>query len=262
MSSFGFLTRMLLTILLTFATLAAHASTGITEDEIAAANSKLEQAHVLFQRGENAQAMEIYESLGTRLATADVWANAGTAAWRANEKGRAVLYYLRSLRLDPTNERAAASLAVASPSTNKSDGDLFPMLARALRAIGPSGFWMGVGLLAFLTASLLLALFLGNTDANRRSTFGATAAWLFAFAFILYGAGWITWKDTMPGNYGVVLADKTIIRSEPKTDGMAQLEVPAGTIVVTTEDPQSGFVRVRLLDGRGGFLRTTELEKI
>lgn len=261
MSFLHLISRVLSVALLCLATLAASAA-AVSEAEIAAANAKLDEAHALFQRGENAKAMEIYANLGTRLATADVWANAGTAAWRANEKGRAVLYYLRSLRLDPTNERAAMSLTVASPSTNKSAGDLFPMLARALRAIGPPGLWMSIGLVVFLAASLLLALCLGNANADRRSTFGATAAWLFAIALLFYGAGWLTWKDALPGDYGVVLADKTIIRSEPKPEGMAQLEVPAGTIVVQTEVPQSGFVRVRLLDGRGGFLRTTDLEKI
>jgi hypothetical protein len=193
--------------------------------------------------------------------TAQVWTNAGTAAFRAGDTGRAVLYYSRALRMDPSYDRAVRSLRFVQPESNASDSGT-EFLRSTVGLISPT--WWAIGAqVIFLLACLALGRAIARwRHAEERTHWLIIAAWsVVFFAAALTMTIW-THSYRVGGDDAVVLTKGAIARSEPRAESTAQLEVPPGTIVTLIETPAKGFVRVKLADGQSGFLSTRDLEQI
>ncbi len=227
------------------------------------ANAILEQAHLAFERGEAERARDLYAQVGRSNYTAPyVWFNAGTAAYRAGDNGRAVLYYARALRLDPGHDLARQSLEVASPATNDAGTGLLGLLGQLLHRTTALP-WVIAGQILFLTLCYSAAKTLAVSDPERRGHWLAVLLWTLFFTAAVFFAGWAAHQGSFLRGDAVVLEDGTVTRSEPRPDATAVLELPAGTLVRFREvQPRQGFIRVELLDGRGGFVPADSLERI
>ena len=65
------------------------------------ANKVAENAHLAFERGESRLAQDDYLRIAnSSFGGAQSWFNAGTAAYRSGDIGRAVLYYKRALKVE------------------------------------------------------------------------------------------------------------------------------------------------------------------
>ncbi|MBI1290344.1 hypothetical protein GC173_03770 [bacterium] len=226
------------------------------------ANGLLEEAHLLFERGESQRAMENYVRVAAEgFPTPQVWTNAGTAAYRAGDVGRAVLYYSRALRQDPSYDRAIQSLRFVQPESNAADSGT-EFLRSTVGLISP-GIWALISQVGFLMVCFAIARALSRWKSpEARSHWLIVAAWCIVFVAATVGMTFWTHSYRTGGNDAVVLTKGAIARSEPRAESTAQLELPAGTIVSLTEAPARGFVRVKLADGQSGFLSTRDLESI
>ncbi|CAN5289726.1 hypothetical protein BH09SUM1_BH09SUM1_23830 [soil metagenome] len=249
----------LLMVALLFAGAAFAQDTTVSVTSIESANAAQEQAHLLFERGETSNAAAIYAKIAqSGFGTPSVWSNAGTAAFRSGDVGHAVLYYSRALRKDPSYDRAARSLAFVSPATNAGRSEV---LSRALSRFSPIWFVAAAEAL-FLIFCFAVARLIGTADRERRGHWLAVSAWSFVFLAVAAGVAFASHRARAGGNDAVVLKAGAVTRSAPKEDSVAQLELPAGTIVEMTEEPRLGFVRCKLADGQAGYLATGDLEKI
>lgn len=253
--------RSLITIaLLLF--LAVANSSRAAEADLENANRQLEEAHLLFERGETERAAEIYVSVArSGFANPSLWTNAGTAAFRSDDIGKAVLYYSRALRLDPTYDRALRSLQFVSPATNDAAGA--ELLLRQTAGVISPGWWALAAQISFLAVCIGLALALARWRAtDTRNHWFVIVAWSLVLFVVFSLLTLWSHRLRLGGDDAVVLRSGTIVRSEPRAESTAQLELPAGTILRFTEEPRRGFVRCKLADGRTGFLSTNDIERI
>ena len=236
----------------------AHAVGSLQE-----ANETLEQAHLAFERGETERARELYLQVAqSAFAAPHVWFNAGTAAYRQDDPGRAVLYYARALQLDPGYDLARQSLEVASPATNRAGAGVFELFHQLLQRTNPL-VWVLAGQLLFLALCYSAAKSLAASDPDRRGHWLAVLCWTAFFTAAVIFAGWAAHQGRSLRGEAVVLQDNTVTRSEPSPSATAVLELPAGTLVRFREvQPRQGYIRVELLDGRGGFVPADSLERI
>lgn len=231
--------------------------------DLADAQDRMERAHLAFERGDSREALELYLAVArSRFANAGVWANAGTAAYRSGDTGRAVLFYSRALKMDPAYDFARNSLAVISPTTNDRDQGFGTELAGALFHRTTPGGWVIAAQIFFLFICLAIAKTLGARDRDARGHWGAILCWSAGLYALCLGVGIANYRFRIGPAGAVVVADKAISRSEPRTGATAQLELPAGTILTLTGDPTRGFVRFQLADGSDGFISTEEIERI
>ncbi len=255
---------LLLVALCLYTPLAAQDDAGdVVIKDLDSANKVLERGHYAFERGETREAMNMYVKVAqSGYGTASVWSNAGTAAYRTGEIGPAVLYYSRALRIDPGYERARSSLAFVSPATNDAGTGFFSQVVDTIFRNTTPAVWIIGAEIFFLLACLSLARTLAIADRDRRGHWIASLAWALVLCIACVGIGVMNQHFRAGGNKAVVLSEKTITRSEPRSDSTAQLELPAGTIVEMTEEPIRGFVRFKLADGRSGYIQTDQIERI
>lgn len=237
---------------------------GMTSDLAAMpSDQRWQAAHAAFERGDFQEAQSLYTQLAHGgYAAPAVWFNAGTSAYRGGDVGRAVLYYHRALRLDPEYERARSSLAVISPATNEVrssfGGEFLTGLFQWTRPL----WWVLAAEIFFLAGCLAIARAIAASDRDQRHHWLAVLAWSLVLALVAGGGAWANFTVLKGNAEAVVVADKAVTRSEPRAEATAQLELPAGTVLDMTEEPSRGFVRVKLMDGRVGYISTDQIEAI
>ncbi len=252
--------RLLLAALF-FLPVAASAQERITN--LLDANKKLEMAHLAYERGDSRDALDYYLQVAqSEFGGPAAWFNAGNASYRSGDTGHAVLYYKRALKMDPDYERAIRSLDFISPATNESDS-LFTdeVVGTVFRKTTPA-FWVIIAEVCFVLIWISVARAMAIPDRDRRGHWIAAMGWALVFFLASGYLAYANHEFRAGGNQAVVVSDKTITRSAPDETATAVLELPAGTIVDLSEQPRKGFVRVRLADGRAGFVETDTIERI
>ncbi|MBI5154664.1 hypothetical protein HZA57_05450 [Candidatus Poribacteria bacterium] len=252
-----------LSLLLLLSPSLTSAETPLTTPE--QAQTAFDEANRLYSANEFAQALTGYERLyHADFGQREVLGNAGNAAYRSGDVGRAVLYYMRALRLDPSYESARANLARVQPETNAAAGDNFGLYLLKRFGATPVIAWLLLAEAAFgwLLAGIVMA---GRTEPGTeqrsawlsRLTGGVLLTLVFGGLLALH-----SYKANAADGDAVVLRDKTITRSGPGQNFFQQLELPAGTVIHMIRQPENGWVRFKLLDGRTGFLPTDCIERI
>ncbi|HYC57138.1 MAG TPA: hypothetical protein VEL28_19565 [Candidatus Binatia bacterium] len=236
----------------------------------ASASTTLEQAIAAYDaaqeitgRDERRAAFTRAERLFTAAAqagaaSADLYANIGTAALQAENLGSAILAYRRALRLDPDHRRASQNLQhartllpswVPRPETGGILDSFFAWtrtMSDAERAGGAA--------LAFLLGAVLL----GSGTALQSAMLRAFATLpLLLWAVLLASA--VT--AGAEGDAAVVVADDVIARASDSRNAPARFAepLPAGT-EVRIDERRDDWVRVTLADGRDAWMPAASVE--
>lgn len=244
--------------LLLFLLLCALGPAPVPAADIGDPNVPFQLANKSFEDGKFADALALYQMLiESGNGNATVHANAGTAAFRAGDVGRAVAHFERALRLDPTNERAAHNLARIAPETNRLPDDASAFaIARAALARAPG--WLFVAAIEVTFVLLLVGLWQWSrrpADSTARGEWAIRAGVAGAALAVAIGVAFL--HDAARQRWGdAVLAQKGVSRLGPGEKYFEQLELPPGTLVELPEAPIDGWVRVRLRDGRTGYVES------
>lgn len=261
----------LLLLLLLLLLLYSNTASAFAQDSPSDRIDTLSQAQELFARanehyasGEFEPALELYTRLARAgFGTREVWGNAGNAAYRLGDVGHAVLYYKRALRVDPDYAQARENLEAIQPATNILHDDSFGgLLIEAFRGTRPWP-WLAVAEAVFIWLAVSLFL-LGRTS---RGTEARSLWWsrtVGAAVLFLLAAGLLATHGHLRQTAGdaVVIEDKVVTRQGPGEEFFSQLELPAGTVGIIRGQPERGWVRFRLLDGRSGYIPTGSLQRI
>lgn len=190
---------------------------------------------------------------------AEVYANAGTAALRAEKLGAAIVAFKRALARDPDNTRSQQNLAqtrqllpawVPKPSED-SVLDTFFFWHRSFSTTQRSG----VAALAFLIAALTLALSLRWPNVLVRGLAVVTGLiWASLLASVLID----TQTDTQP--HAVVIVPETLARASDSINAPAQFAapLPEGTELRIIEQ-RPGWTRIQLANNREAWVQRSAL---
>ena len=195
-------------------------------------------------------------------ANADLHANAGTAALRAERLGPAVLAFKRALAVDPDHARARRNLAhartllpawVPKPSGG-SILDTFFFWHRSLSAperLGAAGVCFVLAALAFAAAI------------RWRSRLVRGLAWLPAAAWVGLVASVAVEARGGADRQAVITADEAVARASDSANAPARFAepLPGGTEVEVME-ARERWVRIRLANDREAWISRGSLEMI
>lgn len=203
-------------------------------DDPEAATRLFERANALYAVGSFDEAATLYEQIVEGgFENADVHYNLGNASFKSGRVGRAVLSYLRALRLEPGHRDAATNLAfvrerLADRHTTASESALADAVERAYRAL-PSTT------LAVVASAVYFALALTLVVAALRGGFGpwtARAAWALGVALaLLAGTAAVKEHRARSLREAVVLAREVAGRTGPGDDFVIEFRLHEGTTV-------------------------------
>ena len=225
--------------------------------------AQFEKANRLYDDQEYEEARAAYEALLEQGAGgAALLYNFGNACARTGDSGAAVLYYLRALRKSPRDSDIRQNLERIQPVINRKETFfLFKPLAWVKNRLSLNE-WTILGSVFFIAGCLALGLSFVVRKFSFRRFFRNTSLTIFIlFAVIACFLGLRVYEQLIVQT-AVVMQENTIARSGPGEQFEELYELPAGTRVRIISKPRNEWVRIRLPNGKSGYLPLAEMKKV
>lgn len=233
-------------LLATLCLLLAAACLRSAEDPAAAA----------YDRGEYAEAVRLWEERAAREGVnSALLSSLGNAEWRLGRKGRAVVCWERALLLDPEDPVALAGVRHA----RNAGGAERPAATwtEDYASLLPDGVWALIAAAALWTS--VAALLIPRLRAVPAGRLSQRVLLVAATALVLTLPG--LWGVRTRSDRAVVRRAETQLRLTPTAEGES-VSVFAEGDVIRAGRGFNGHVRVRAADGRVGWVRAGEIERV
>lgn len=191
--------------------------------------------------------------------------NMGNAWYKTGNMGKAILYYEKALKLNPSGEDATNNLQIAKLQTLDKI-DVLPEFIvstwiKDIRNLMSSNGWgyTAVGLFAVVCILLLLFKFAPTTGGRKLSFVLACVVFLFFIFAVLFAFSLMA--NANSEDNAVVMVPVSNVKSAPNSTGNNLFILHEGSKVEILE--QAGkWCRIEISDGRQGWLEGKDIEVI
>ena len=250
---------LLYTVLLVFSVVSVRAAEPTSQERWQSGNSA-------YAAGDYAEAIKEYKAIvdGGEYSF-ELYYNLGNAYYKADSIGKAILYYNKALRVDPSQEDARHNLALAEKRiTDEVAEESEFFLAKWMRGLRDTMSCTAWSVLSLVSFGLLLAfalLFLLASSIRLRKTgfYCALSALLLFVATISFA---ISSRNDMLTHYeAVILSSAISTKSSPDRSATELFVLHEGTKVRVVSE-HNGWSEVVLADGKKGWVENIHIERI
>ncbi|MGN0189444.1 MAG: tetratricopeptide repeat protein, partial [Candidatus Cryptobacteroides sp.] len=198
--------------------------------------------------------------------SAALYCNIGDSYFKDGDLPRAILFYERALKLDPSYSDARYNLGIAS-SRIQDRIDAVPEFIlvqwwRNLCYVIDSDSWAMLALVFFAAALAMLLLFLlGRTSGARKGGFFTSIACVVLVAVSLWFSLWQR-SDYLNADTAIVMRPVSAVKSAPSSESSTDLFVLHEGTKVTILDEVGQWRNISLADGRQGWMLSGDMEVI
>ena len=207
-------------------------------------------------------AIDQYEKLAKLDSNvAEVFYNLGNAYFRDQQKGKAVVNYLRALKLKPNFTEAKENITFVQSQAPKAISDEHELflgkIYQNLLHLFSFNVWAIIfGISIWLTAWLIYKNTQKRTNYSKRwLAFGLSLSALFLFITIA------SFQSSLMKNTAVVVKKSAFLFKDAKKSKVL-LTIPEGSIISIEENTQKELISVRLANGFEGWMDKNDMEKI
>lgn len=235
-----------------------------------------DEADSLYASANYKEALALYlKTIDEEGTNAEILYNTGNSYYRVGNLSKAILYYERALRLDPTNEKVKTNLEFVNSKTIDNPGTRFGFWETVTNAVSLSlkpNVWAWIALVLFVLTigCVSLYLFAPVIRLKKYGFFGAIVLFiLFLFAiFISYRAKYLSSRT----DEAIVMAKSTILSTSPRApmnrneEAMLLHEgikvVINDSVSVKTDSIRTVWYDVSIDAGHRAWINGNDIEKI
>lgn len=252
--------RVLLSILLALITVF-----GLTNNE-GHYNVKFERGNNLYTEGKFQEAKEQYvEIVSSGIVSSELYYNLGNCYFKLKEYPKAILYYERSLKLDPTNNDARFNLKIANQQITDNIDVIPPIFYkrwwRNLSMLFSADNWAYLSIAMSILVAICILLFYFSKNLAWKKVLlylGCFSFVLFCFCLLF---GNYNKNEQFSQSSGIVFTPSVTIKSAPSVNSTDIFVIHEGTKVLILEEVNS-WVKISLTDGNIGWLKKSHIEII
>jgi tetratricopeptide (TPR) repeat protein len=240
---------------------------GMQAQETHYADSLWNTANQAYAEGRWADAVDGYEMIsGMGLESAALYCNSGDAYFKEGNPAKAILYYERALKLDPSYSDARFNLALLNNGIQDRIDSVPEFVLktwfRNFSYIMDSNGW-AVCFIVFLALTLAMALMfiLSPSIGGRRTGFFVGLVMLLAAALSLTFSIWQK-NDAMRADKAIIMRPVTSVKSSPSSEASTDLFILHEGTKVKLIDEVGSWKNIELADGRQGWIPSADLEVI
>ena len=232
---------------------------GLSAATKAEADSAYAQAHYQL-------AVKLYEELLKQGVSTELYYNLGNAYYRMDEMPRAVLNYERALLLSPGDADVRFNLQMARSKTidkiTPESEMFFVTWYHSLVNFTSVDGWARLALVALALAIVLALLYL-FADAVWLRKVGFFGALGLLLLFVVANAFAYSQKQGFINRSGaIIMAPAATVKSTPAKQGTDLFILHEGTKVEITDGGMRQWKRIRVADGKEGWVETSQIEVI
>lgn len=230
------------------------------------AADEFESANLLYREGKHEEAARAYEAiLKQGYVSAPLYFNLGNAYYRLGKTALSVLAYERALRLKPSDPDATHNLALVNLKTVDRIEPLPELFIiewlRSLSIFLPphTTIWLFAACWALFFSGLALLSVLNQSVVAKTVRLLVIAAFVVLIPAAILMATQIA--DAGSRNDAVVTATITTAKTSPDAKSVDAFVIHEG-LKVRLSDAVGGWVKIALPDGKVGWIRAEECERI
>ncbi len=212
------------------------------------------------------QAAKDYEALLKQGVSADLYYNLGNCYYRMDQMTQAVLNYERALLLSPGDKDIRFNLQMARSKTIDKiipESEMFFVTwYRSLVNVMSVDGWARTALVALIVA-IVLALFYLFSDRiwlRKIGFFGGIIALLLFLIGNLFA--WQQKSNLTQRTGAIIIKSAVNVKSTPSKNGTDLYILHEGTKVTVTDSSMREWRKIRVADGKEGWLEVSEIEVI
>lgn len=230
--------------------------------------SAWDQAVTAYTEGRYEDAKTLFEGIEAEglYSGPELCYNLAGSYFKSGDLGKAILYYERALRLDPSDSDIRYNLEFARSTTRDEITPVPEFVLRTwIRKISyacTANAWAIISIvLLALTLALVLLFLLGRSAGARKAGFFSAIAALLLFA-MAFGFSLSLRKDALRTDEAIVVKAVSSVRSSPSEDSAKDLFILHEGTKVRVLERVSGYDNISLSDGRQGWILDSDLEII
>ncbi len=212
------------------------------------------------------KAAQLYEQLLKKGVSSELYYNLGNSYYRMDNMTKAVLNYERALLLSPGDGDIRFNLQMARAKTIDKivpESEMFFVTwYRSLVNLQSVDAWARLALISLVLAIILaLAYLFANAIWLRKVGFFGGFFFVLLFLFSNLFA-WQQKKALIHRSGAIIIRSAVNVKSTPSSHGTDLFILHEGTKVNITDDTMRGWKKIRVADGKEGWLETKEIEII
>jgi tetratricopeptide (TPR) repeat protein len=233
--------------------------------QLKASEALLDQAEDWYRSDSFDQAVVCYDSLVSEgYVSADLYYNLGNSYYKLGKLGKAILFYEKALRLNPGDEDIRYNLDLANQQITQVEAVPEFFLVRiwnTMRDWFSARSWMWVAILFIWLSFLLGLVFLYSSSIGFRQL----AFWLGIVFFLSggmsFGLAASRYAAEVDDSMAIMTQTNFFVKSAPGEGSNDLFQIREG-VKVQIIDEVDGWYRIRLADGKDGWLPVGQVDRI
>ena len=248
-----------------FAFLSTPFAKAASDEALMRANKSYQQANAAYEATDYNKASELYrQAIDEGIADSRLYYNYANSLFRLNQLGTSILYFEKARKLNPNDDDIIynlrfvnAQIADKNPVTENNALTKILWYLHASYSIN-QGMWICLGLVCGIFLSAILTLFSGPGIKGFLYTFMS----LLALSLLTIGPSLVYKVNQQESlQFGIVIKPAVEMFSGPGENFQVLTKVHEGTKFEIVET-RGEWVSVKLLNGKGGYVRLTDLGKV
>jgi tetratricopeptide (TPR) repeat protein len=243
----------------------AAAAGAVAPEALARAEKAFRLANAAYEKTDYAKAADLYRNaIDEGVADSRLYFNYANCLFRQNQLGMAILYYEKARKLDPNDQDIAYNLRFVNaqiqdklPASEENALTRLLVFAHGAFSIN-QGLWIELALFTFLGLAAILCLYVGTAI---RTALGVLMVTSGLAMLSLIPSLALKIKDQETLRYAIVLKPAIEMFSGPGETFQVLTQVHEGTKFEIVET-RGEWVSVKLANGKGGFVRLSDLGRV
>ena len=226
-----------------------------------------EQANLLYNNAQYVESLENYNDIiNSGYQSAELFYNMGNCYYKINDVANAILFYERSILMNPADEDVRNNLQMVRNSLiddiDQVPESFFISKLNSVSALYSYNTW-GIFciVLSFIFLILFIVYYFSKSPIIKRSTF-LGLIFLFLFISIVLRLGFNSLEKTYIEKYAIIFAQKIEIKEQPNLRSDNILQLHQGSKVKVIDEFNEEWSKIKLANGQEGWILKNEIKII
>ena len=228
--------------------------------------AKFDSANTFYERGEFLKALESYEEILSKSSHFESEYNAGNAAYKSGNLGRARLHYERAMRLNPSHSDLNTNLEFLIANSLEDKITPLPSIGfkKKIMSFFGSGYftwWSWFAFICWTLGWLVFIIRMSQRVPYWRNVLATAGALLLTFGVLGLSAAYHSFQAGQSPDLAVMVSSQVDVHSGPSEEATVLFQLHEGTAGCLIQR-RDGWDEIQLENGNKGWIRSEDAEDV